>query len=766
MAWRGAWRCPGARLISGAMIRSRIFGAGALVAWLVLALAGPALAQSQPSAAPAPAPAAAPLSADELERLIGTLQDDAARGKLVEQLRGLIAAQRGVEQKQAEESPATLLNNFSAQIDAISGEILAAAAVVVDAPRLIAWVQSQVSDIHAREFWLEVGLKLGIIFGAALIAEWFARLLLRRPTLRLASRISGSIAVQASLMLLQLVIEAMPILVFTGAAYFVLPLVQPRFATARVAEVIIHASLMARLILAVAHVALVSPGAGALYAVGEETRNYLYIWARRFTNWAVYGFALATGTWWLGVPGAIYALLLRGTMLVLGILAVIFVLQNRAAVAEMLRGKRGAGAAGAPTPGRGWSLLRQRVADTWHVLAIIYIVGTFGSYVLRIEGGPVFVLRATLLSVVVLVAAGLIVRFVRRFSQRGFAVSADVKTRFPMLEARANRYLPVLTIAASTIVYFFAALTLLQAWGVDAFAWFTTNFGRRITGSLISIVTVLIISLVLWESFVSAIERYLNRIGTDGRPVARSARARTLLPLLRTAVLIVLVTIVALIVLSELGLNIAPLLAGAGVVGLAIGFGSQALVKDVITGLFILLEDTLAVGEVVDVGKSHVGLVEAISIRTIKLRDMSGTVHTVPFSEVSTVRNMTRDYSYFVADVGVVYREDPDRVIAVLRAVAEDLAKDPAWAPFIVEPLEVVGVDRFTDSAVVISVRLKTLPLKQWPVGREFNRRMKKAFDRHGIEMPAANQTHYLVGEGDPMGPPATKGPEPVRASK
>jgi moderate conductance mechanosensitive channel len=747
------------------MIRFRIFGASTLVVGLLFALAAPVPAQT-PASAPPASPAPAPVSADELERLVGTLQDDAGRAKLVEQLRGLIAAQRGVEQKQADENPATLLNNFSAQIDAISGEILAAAAVVVDAPRLIAWVQSQVSDVHAREFWLEVGLKLGIIFGAALLAEWFARVLLRRPALRLGARTSGSVALQASLMLLQFVIEAMPVLVFTGAAYFVLPLVQPRFATARVAEVIIHAALTARLILAVAHVALVAPGAGTLYAIGEETRNYLYIWARRFTNWAVYGFALATGTWWLGVPGAIYTLLLRGTMLVLGILAVIFVLQNRVAVAEMLRGKRGVGADGTPTPGRGWGLLRQRIADTWHVLAIIYIVGTFGSYVLRIEGGPVFVLRATLLSIVILVAAGLIVRFVRRFSQRGFAVGSDLKARFPLLEARANRYLPVLTVAAATVVYFFAVLTLLQAWGVDAFAWFSTNFGRRIAGSLISIATVVIISLVLWESFVSAIERYLNRIGTDGRPVARSARARTLLPLLRTAVLIVLVTIVALIVLSELGLNIAPLLAGAGVVGLAIGFGSQALVKDVITGLFILLEDTLAVGEVVDVGKSHIGLVEAISIRTIKLRDMSGTVHTVPFSEVSTVRNMTRDYSYFVADVGVLYREDPDRVVDVLRAVAEDLAKDQAWAPFIVEPLEVVGVDRFTDSAVVIRVRLKTLPLKQWPVGREFNRRMKKAFDRHGIEMPAANQTHYLPDEGDPMNAPATKGPEPVTASE
>src|SRR6185437_6862554 len=230
------------------------------------------------------------------------------------------------------------------------------------------------------------------------------------------------------------------------------------------------------LILVVAHVALLSPVATQRYALGDETRNYLYIWARRFANWSVYGFALATGTWWLGVPGAIYALLLRGTVLVLGILAVIFVLQNRSAVAEAVRGKTGLD--GLPV-GHGWRLLRQRLADTWHVLAIIYIVGTFGSYVLRIEGGYAFVLRATLLSIVILVAAGLIVRFVRRFSQRGFAVGPELKSRFPMLEARANRYLPIFTVAVATVVYCFAVLTLLQAWGVDAFAWFSTNFGRH-----------------------------------------------------------------------------------------------------------------------------------------------------------------------------------------------------------------------------------------------------------------------------------------------
>jgi small conductance mechanosensitive channel len=560
------------------------------------------------------------------------------------------------------------------------------------------------------------------------------------------------------LLLVQFVLEALPIGAFAVVAYSVLPLVQPRKPTLLTAQVIIHAVVTARLIMAAARVALVSPGAATLHALGEETRNYLYIWARRFTSWAVYGFALAEATWWLGVPGAIYTLLLRGTLLVLGGLAIVFILQNRAAMAELLRGKLGAD--GRPN-GRGWRLLRQRLADAWHVVAITYVVGIFGTYVLRIRGGGVFVFRATVLSVVVLVAAGLIVHFVRRSSQRGFAIRADLKARFPTLEARANRYLPALTIATATVVYFFAALALLQAWGIDAFAWFTTTFGRKIAGSLLSIVAVLVVSLVIWELFGSAIERYMNHIDADGRPVSRSARARTLLPLFRTAVFILLFTVVTLIVLSELGLDIAPLIAGAGVVGIAIGFGSQALVKDVITGLFILLEDTLAVGEVVDVGKNHIGSVEAITIRTIRLRDMSGTVHTIPFSEVSTVRNMTRDYAYFVADVGVVYREDPDHVVAVLRKVAADLAKDPAWAPSIAEPLEVIGVDRFTDSAVVIRVRLKTVPLRQWPVGREFNRRMKKAFDAAGIEMPAANQARYLP-EGDPAGVPATQGPEPV----
>jgi moderate conductance mechanosensitive channel len=729
-----AWRSVGARVISGAMILPWPRALLALLACLLLAPAAPLRAQPPAAAAPAP------VSAEELQRLVDTLQDDKQRAQLVAQLQALIAAQRSAAPQAQPQGPETWLATLSAEIDAISGEILAAAAVVVDAPRLFGWFLAQASDAQERARWLAIALKLAIVFGAALVGEWLLRLALRRPHARLASRSSDAVPAQLVLALLLLVVEALPVLAFAGIAYFMLPLVGSRFTSAHIAEVVIQASLTGRLILAAARVALLSPVASSLYSLGEETRNYLYIWVRRFTNWSVYGLAVAAAAWWVGVPGAIYALLLRGTMLVLGILSVIFILQNRATVADALRGKVDAAA----PHGHGWGMLRHRLADTWHVLAILYIVGTFGSYVLRIEGGFAFVFRATLLSLVVIVAAGVIVRSVQRLSQRGFAIGTDLKRRFPGLENRANRYLPVLTVVASVIVYAFGALALLQAWGFNTFAWFGTDTGRKLTGSVVSIGTVLLAALVVWELFGSAIERYLNGIGADGKKVARSARTRTLLPLLRTTVLIVLLTIVGLIVLSEIGINIAPLLAGAGIAGIAVGFGAQALVKDVITGLFILLEDTLAVGEMVDLGNNHTGIVEGMSIRTIKLRDIAGVLHTIPFSDVSTVRNLTRDYSYFVADVGVLYRSDPDRVIAVLREVADGMRRDPDWARSIVEPLDVIGIDRFTDTAMVVRARLKTVPLGQFPVGREFNRRMKKAFDQHGIEMPAGNQTHYL----------------------
>jgi small conductance mechanosensitive channel len=409
--------------------------------------------------------------------------------------------------------------------------------------------------------------------------------------------------------------------------------------------------------------------------------------------------------------------------LVVAILALVFILQNRVWVSRWIAGE-------APTEG-GWTRVRRRVGDSWHFLAILYIVGIYLVYALRIEGGSGYILRATVISLLVIVGARLLVRFVEQLSARGFAVAPELKARFPLLEQRANRYLPILTGLVSAAVYVLAALAVLQAWDFGSFAWFETAIGRRVTGGLLAIALVLAISLAAWEIFAAAIERHLAALDANGAP--SRARRRTLLPLLRTTMLCVIIVIAALIILSQIGINIAPLLAGAGVVGLAIGFGSQALVKDIITGLFILIEDQIAVGDIVDVGKEHSGVVEAISIRTIRLRDQGGVVHTVPFSEVTSIKNMTKDYAYAVARIGIAYGEDIDRVVEILRGVCDELMADETVAPLILDPFDYQGVDRLDEFSVVLLLRVRTLPGKQFSVGRALNRLIKIAFEKHGI---------------------------------
>jgi small conductance mechanosensitive channel len=269
---------------------------------------------------------------------------------------------------------------------------------------------------------------------------------------------------------------------------------------------------------------------------------------------------------------------------------------------------------------------------------------------------------------------------------------------------------------------------------------------------VISLAIVLVGGLVLWEFFSAMIERKLAGIDQAGR-----SRARTVLPLLRSTLMVVLITVAALMILSQIGINIAPLLAGAGIAGIAVGFGAQALVKDVITGFFMLLEDTFAVGDRVDVGGGHVGVIEAVSIRNFRLRDIQGVVHTVPFSAITTVLNMSRDFAYVVCDAGIVYREDPDRAIEVMREAGKDLAAEPRWSRYVLAPLEILGVERFTDTAMVIRARIKAAPPYQLEMSREFNRVLKKAFDRNGIEMASVNQLNYskqlVVGTGPSNAP-------------
>jgi small conductance mechanosensitive channel len=271
----------------------------------------------------------------------------------------------------------------------------------------------------------------------------------------------------------------------------------------------------------------------------------------------------------------------------------------------------------------------------------------------------------------------------------------------------------------------------------------------------------------LW-AIRSATERLRGILEGAAPSLEQAKRAATLTHVVRDVTVVAATCVAAMMVLAELGVDLKPILAAAGIGGLAIGFGAQSVVKDVISGFFLLLENQVRVGDVVSIGGTG-GLVEAITLRTLVLRDLAGNVHIIPHGAVDRLTNMTKDYSRYVFDVGVAYREDPDEVMGILREVGAELQGDPEFGPDILESLEILGVDSFADSAVIIKCRIMTRPIQQWRVGREMNRRIKKAFDKHGIEIPFPHRTLYWGVNRDGSAPPAPAphpecaAPEPSR---
>jgi len=220
-------------------------------------------------------------------------------------------------------------------------------------------------------------------------------------------------------------------------------------------------------------------------------------------------------------------------------------------------------------------------------------------------------------------------------------------------------------------------------------------------------------------------------------------RSNTLSSIVRHILVIAIIIVAAMMILRQLGIEIGPILAAAGIVGLAVGFGAQSLVKDLISGFFILLEDQFRVGDVVQIGDKG-GLVERLNLKTTILRDLAGNVHYIPNGQIDAVTNMTKEYSRYVFDIGVAYREDVEEVIEVMKEVDEELRNDPEFKDDIISPIEILGLDKFADSALIIKARTTTKPIKQWRVGREFNLRLKKKFDQRNIEIPFPHVTLYL----------------------
>lgn len=267
---------------------------------------------------------------------------------------------------------------------------------------------------------------------------------------------------------------------------------------------------------------------------------------------------------------------------------------------------------------------------------------------------------------------------------------------------------------------------------------------------------ILLILILLWflmrfvKVLLGRLEKRMLSTETGGLPSESQKRAETIVRLLRQAAIIMLWLTGVLMILRELGVEIGPILASAGIAGLAIGFGAQNLVRDVISGFFLIIENQVRVGDVAIVNGTG-GLVEAVNFRTLILRDLSGVVHVFPNGTISTLANLTQEWSAYVFDIGVAYKEDVDNVMALMKEVGQELRQDEHFGPMLIEDIEIFGVDAFADSAVVIKGRLRTKPIKQWEVGREYRRRLKIAFDRVGVEIPFPHRSIYFGEESKPF---------------
>jgi len=421
------------------------------------------------------------------------------------------------------------------------------------------------------------------------------------------------------------------------------------------------------------------------------------------------------------------ATLIHSLALVVHIEVAIAIWHGRFVVAAWIRGRRDDTSFVAG--------MRRRLAVSWHYLALFYVLALW----LALAAGVHHAFGLLLRIIFVFIAVGILGRLAWELSaallERLFPGPDDAGAKHPKLYARVHAYNPALKFLIRTCIGFAMLVLVLQGWGLDAFDWLLTDaISRALLAAAFSIVITISITLLLWELANVALTGRIDRLSDTGR-TRQASRLATLLPMLRAGLGGVLGLFAALICLSKIGVNLVPLLAVSGVAGIAIGFGSQKLVQDIITGLFLLLEDAMQVGDVVSLA-SMSGVVERLSIRTIRLRGGDGSINIIPFSAVTTVTNMTRDFGYAQISINVGYGQDIDHVSAVLMDIAQTMRAEPAWGAMMKDDLQLFGLDEFGPNALVIMGQIRTGPGQHWSVRREFYGRVQKRFVQEGIEIP------------------------------
>ncbi len=726
-----------------------------LLAFLALApiLPRPAAAQA-PAAAAAAAPV--PLTAAQARQALEVLQDPKQRDQLIAVLRALAAAAPATAPAPAPEAapaeptaaapaaPAVTLkpDSLGAQLlvalsgwsNRIAGNAGTTARAMTDLPTLWQWLAELASDPAAMTALLTALAWLALILGCALALEFISAWALRRPRNALSQHLPHSNGESTRLLrllpfaLVRLLFDLVPVVVFAATGNLlsgVIVAINPQ--TRLVVLAVVNAYAICRAVICIGAM-LLSPAHRRLrlWRLDDDGARFVMVWLRRIVVIAVFGEALVEVALLLGLDQSAHDGLDRVIALVLALLLIVVVVRSRRSVAAYIRAPRGSSVEVAR-----W---RSGLAEAWPYLAVITIVTAWIGMATGERTG-IAALYFPGVTLAAIIGARLATIVVLGTLERLLRIDPATGDKLPGLNQRMAHYRRPLEFVAVAVIALLSALVLLQLWGAPAFAWFVAgSIGDRLVSALLTVMIAVIAAIVIWELSQALLERHLVRLGDDG---VRSVRLLTLLPMLRTALLTAILTVVGLTALSEIGVNIAPLLAGASIAGIAIGFGAQRLVQDVITGMFVLFENAIQIGDTVTAA-SLTGKVEGLSVRTIRLRAAEGPVHIIPFSAVTTITNNSRGLGNAAVSVTVVYETDIDRVCDMLREIAAEMRQDPDFAPYILDDLKLFGVDAVRPWGVTITGQIACTDTGRLPVQREFNRCLKQRFDAEKIVLSAA----------------------------
>jgi small-conductance mechanosensitive channel len=488
-----------------------------------------------------------------------------------------------------------------------------------------------------------------------------------------------------------------------------------------------------------------------LFPMEDQDAAFLYKWILRILFISGFFTGASIILRQIGVSSQLYLLMysLSGAVYILAL--VIMAWQSRKRVAQAIWTD--------DTDARSGGSLRAAFARNWHYFAILYLLVAGGIWTAKaLNGENVTVLNLFLSIFLIPIIIG-VDQWVQRLlkiasgeSRETIDLSGDEPTKIDEQAEASGKmdlthYVPLIRRFFRIFLIAFLFFFSLRLWGIDI------SIGRMFTRSALSIVFILLLSFITWQLIKARIDQKLKEeMPEDDEDAeeggAGGSRMGTLLVLLRKFVLTVMFVIVALIILASLGVNIGPLIAGAGVIGLAIGFGAQTLVKDIIAGVFFLIDDAFRVGDFIETGGTK-GSVEHISLRSLRLRNARGPVHTIPFGSMGTVTNMSRDYIITKLDFRVRYDTNVDKVRKIIKKINKKIAKDPEMGPNLLDKIKSQGVKELDDSAMIMRLKFKTIPGEQFVIRREVFRMIQESFRENGIEFAHRNVTVYLPPDAE-----------------